>query len=87
MKMRQQEGQDDHANVVGECDVCGTEIYRFRGQGGDLMCPNSACPAIYNIFGQRLRDDLHTRRNPSEYDDEIGDLEGYEIAMSGEEDW
>lgn len=81
MKMRKQPDQDDHANIEGECDQCGATLYRFRGQG-DIYCD---CGAIYNCFGQRLRDDLNTRPNPSEYDDDIGDLEGYEIAMSREE--
>jgi hypothetical protein len=70
----------DHANVQGNCDVCGTTLYRFRGQG-DIVCTNPTCPAIYNSFGQRLRDDLYSRPNPSEYDDDIGDMEGYEEAM------
>jgi hypothetical protein len=36
------------------------------------------CGTEYNGSGQRLRDNW--RDNPSNYDDEIGDLEGYEIA-------
>jgi hypothetical protein len=82
MKMTQQPDQDDHANTQGNCDKCGEIILRFRGQG-DLYCD---CGAIYNCGGQRLRDDLNTRPNPSAYDDDIGDMEGYEIAMTrGEE--
>lgn len=77
MKMTQQPNQDDHANTQGNCDRCGTLILRFRGQG-DLQCHN--CGANYNCSGQRLRDDLHTRVNPSEYDDEISDLEGDELS-------
>lgn len=70
---------------VGECDRCHTQIQRWRGQG-DIQCPS--CGANYNCFGQRLRDDLHTRVNPSEYDDEIGDLEGDEISWARMgEDW
>lgn len=71
-----------HDQSVGHCDRCHTQISRFRGQG-DITC--SACGAIYNCFGQRLRDDLHTRVNPSEYDDEIGDLEGDEISWLRQE--
>ena len=67
----------------GRCDRCDTPIERYRGQGADLECPT--CGALYNIFGQRLRDDLHTRVNPSEYDDNIGDLEGDEMSYHGEE--
>lgn len=54
------------------CD-CGEEVYRYRGES-DVSC--GECGAWYNASGQRLRDDW--RGNPSNYDDEIGDLEGYE---------
>lgn len=46
--------------------------------------PQCECGAFYNIWGQRLRDDLHTRVNPSEYDADIGDLEGDEMSYRGE---
>lgn len=65
---------------VANCERCGKEISRYRGQD-DVDC---ACGVIYNCFGQRLRDDLRTRVNPSEYDDEIGDMEGYEMAYAGD---
>lgn len=81
MKMTPIPGDDDHANVQGNCDQCGELLFRYRGQG-DISCD---CGAIYNSFGQRLRDDLYTRRNPSDYDEEIGDLEGYEMAYGGDE--
>lgn len=61
----------------GPCDRCATVLYRYRGQG-DISCPK--CDANYNCSGQRLRDDLHTRINPSEYDDDISDLEGDELS-------
>lgn len=77
MQMRQQPDSDDHSNVEGNCDRCNQLLYRFRGQG-DIHCN---CGAIYNAFGQRLRDDLNTRPNPSEWDEDIDDLTGYEIAM------
>jgi len=67
----------DHSNTEGDCDRCGTKILRFRGQG-DLQCHE--CGANYNCSGQRLRDDLHTRINRSEYDDDINDLEGDELS-------
>ena len=57
-----------------DCQRCGAEVRRYRGQC-DVDC--SDCGACYNASGQRLRDDW--RGNPSVYDDEIGDLEGYEI--------
>lgn len=78
MKLTQQPNQDDHANVQGNCDQCNTLLFRFRGEG-DIDCPG--CGAIYNCFGQRLRDDLYTRPNPSDTDDDVGDVEGYELAM------
>ena len=64
----------DDGHSEWECD-CGATVYRYRGQG-DVSCPE--CDAQYNCFGQRLRDDW--RDNPSNYDDSIGDLEGFEIA-------
>lgn len=60
-----------------DCDKCGNEIRRYRGQS-DVDCHN--CGACYNASGQRLRDDW--RGNPSVYNDDIGDLEGYEIQHS-----
>ena len=41
------------------------------------------CGTEYNGAGQRLRDDW--RGNPSLYDDEVGDLEGFEQQHAG--DW
>lgn len=62
-----------------DCDKCGEVVTRYRGQS-DVDCD---CEACYNAGGQRLRDDW--RGNPSNYDDEIGDLEGFEMQHSG--DW
>lgn len=81
MEMRIQPDQDDHANTQGHCDNCGTLIQRFRGEN-DLDC---RCGAIYNSSGQRLRDDLRTRVNPSEFDDNIDDLTGDELSYRGRE--
>lgn len=78
--MRLERHEDEPDLSSGTCDQCGATVYRWRGQD-DIDCD---CGAIYNCFGQRLRDDLYSRPNPSEYDDEIGDLEGYEIAMNGD---
>lgn len=58
---------------------CDGTVERYRGEG-DVECPECGTP--YNAAGQRLRDDY--RYNPSMYDDEIGDLEGYEIQH---QDW
>lgn len=62
------------------CEQCGATVARYRGQG-DVDCPR--CGACYNAFGQRLRDDW--RGNPSAWDDEIGDLDGFEIQHAGDE--
>lgn len=65
-----------------DCERCNREIRRYRGQG-DVDCGN--CGACYNAGGQRLRDDW--RGNPSNWDDEIGDLEGFEIQQLRKERW
>lgn len=61
------------------CIDCGTNVERYRGES-DVDCPK--CGACYNAFGQRLRDDW--RGNPSNYDDEIDDLDGYEMQHADE---
>lgn len=58
-----------------DCEVCGSLVERYRGQG-DVSC--RTCGAEYNAFGQRLR--TNWRNNRSNYDDEVGDLEGYEMS-------
>jgi protein-arginine kinase activator protein McsA len=58
------------------CEKCGATVERYRGQD-DVSC--SECGTPYNCFGQRLRDDY--RDNPSNYDSDIGDMEGYEMEM------
>jgi DNA-directed RNA polymerase subunit RPC12/RpoP len=62
-----------------KCGDCGNVVERYRGEG-DVRCN---CGANYNASGQRLRDDY--RGNPSMWDDEIGDMEGYEMQHAG--DW
>lgn len=62
------------------CDNCGSTVERWHGQSYPSC---GRCGAEYNAGGQRLRDDW--RGNPSTWDDEIGDLEGYEIQHAG--DW
>jgi hypothetical protein len=61
-----------------DCDKCNGEVRRYRGQS-DVDCE---CGACYNAGGQRLRDDW--RGNPSNYDSEIGDMEGYELQHAGD---
>lgn len=61
------------------CGTCDRHLERYRGQS-DVPCD---CGAEYNSGGQRLRDDW--RRNPSLYDESIGDLDGFEIAHARDE--
>ena len=61
-----------------DCQKCKAEVRRYRGQS-DVSCD---CGAQYNASGQRLRDDW--RGNRSNYDSEIGDMEGYEMQHSGD---
>lgn len=61
-----------------DCDRCQKEVTTSGGH--DVTCQN--CDAEYNGSGQRLRDDW--RGNPSNYDDEIGDMEGYEMQHAGD---
>ena len=57
-----------------ECRRCGSTVTAWGGH--DTSC--GKCHAQYNGFGQRLRDDWQD--NLSAYDEDIGDLEGSEIA-------
>lgn len=72
------EERDNGITNAWHCERCNARIDRYRGTD-DQVCN---CGAIYNCFGQRLRNDLYSRPNPSEYDENIGDMEGYEMAMS-----
>lgn len=60
------------------CDRCNRPVTRWRGMA-DVSCP---CGAEYNAGGQRLRDDW--RSNPSAWDDEVSDLEGFEYQHAGD---
>jgi hypothetical protein len=73
---------DDEEKPTWEkpCERCGHTVTRWRGMS-DVSCDK--CDAQYNAGGQRLRDDW--RGNPSTWDDEVGDLEGYEIQHMGDE--
>lgn len=62
-----------------DCEQCGDRVDRYRGDT-DVACD---CGAWYNSGGQRLRDDW--AGNPSNYDDEISDMEGFEMQHAG--DW
>ena len=61
-----------------DCDKCKREVRRYRGSSS----ASCECGAQYSINGQRYRDNW--RDNPSNYDSEIGDMEGYEMEMAGD---
>lgn len=80
MSIQLTQDPDDPNLRTGTCEACGSEVSRYRGED-DIEC---RCGAQYNASGQRLRDDW--RGNPSTWDDDIGDLGGYEIQHAGG-DW
>jgi hypothetical protein len=57
---------------------CGSEVRRYRGQS-DVMCQ---CGQWFNAGGQPLRSGW--RGNPSNWDEDISDLDGYEIQYGGD---
>lgn len=59
---------------------CGTTVFRYRGRG-DVSC--SECGNWYNAFGQRLRNDW--QGNQSNYDDDVSDLDGYELQYANDQ--
>lgn len=72
------EGHEQITRVF-RCDNCSRIVERWRGQD-DLQCE---CGAWYNTFGQRLRDDW--QGNPSNYDEDISDMDGFEIQQLSKE--
>ena len=70
----------DRTEYTGTCDQCNQPVIAYRREGDFTH----DCGAIYNAFGQRLRDDLYSRPNRSEWDEDCGDLEGmYEADLWG----
>ena len=63
---------------VKECESCGYDIERYRGQSG-VTC---GCGAQYNAAGQRLRDDWQGNR--SNFDEDVSDMDGYEDQFEGD---
>lgn len=70
----------DDGHSEWKCSRCKATVYRYRGES-DVSCDR--CGAEYNAAGQQLRDDW--RGNMSNYDDEIGDMEGYEIQHANDD--
>lgn len=60
------------------CD-CGRAMARYPRQG-DQSCPD--CGQWFNAGGQRLRSNWTD--NPSTHDEEIGDLEGFEMSHAND---
>lgn len=80
---RIEDSVDSEGFIIGgysawDCEKCGSEVRRYRGQSN----ADCGCGASYNAVGQRLRDDW--RGNPSNWDDEISDLEGYEMQYAND---
>lgn len=69
----------DDGSSSWPCRDCKKIVWRFPGTSS-ASCGN--CGAQYSIFGQPFR--RNWRDNPSNYDSDIGDMEGYEIEMSGD---
>ena len=68
----------DLRSYGGVCD-CGEDLLAYGGYD-EFECEK--CGAEYNIFGQRLRSDW--RNNRSNWDDEVDDMTGYELAYAGD---
>ena len=68
---------DGYRYTKVDCD-CGREAY---GDGWTVSC--NACGREYNGSGSLLRSDW--RGNPSLYDDDISDPDGYEIQHADDE--
>lgn len=61
---------------VFNCD-CGETLHVTRHNAWSVDCE---CGRRYNGSGQRLRSNWDD--NPSCYDDEVGDMEGYESSIA-----
>ena len=62
------------------CTQCDKHLERHTGED-DISCPR--CLTEHNAFGQALR--VGWRDNPSTWDDDVNDLEGFEQAETGRE--
>lgn len=66
-----------HRHREWPCGNCGTTVH---ATSYDADCPK--CGACYNVYGQRLRDNW--RSNCSNYDENVGDMDGYEMSLAGD---
>lgn len=62
------------------CGRCGHEMERYTGMS-EVSCHK--CGTTHNAFGQRLRDDW--AGNSSNWDEDVSDMDGYEIQYAGDE--
>ena len=69
----------DLRHYEGTCD-CGETLVSYGGYN-EFSCEK--CGTEYTIFGQRLRSDW--RSNSSNWDREMDDMTGYELAYAGDE--
>lgn len=65
-----------HTHREWKCD-CGATVH---SSGRDADCDR--CGACYNLWGQQLN--RNWRSNMSNFDSEVGDMEGYENALAGD---
>jgi|GEM_PF-498333 len=63
-----------------KCNRCKATVSRYRGEG-DVTCDR--CGAEYNAAGQQLRDDW--RGNSSSWDEDVSDMDGFEIQHSNDD--
>ncbi len=70
----------DDGHSEWKCNRCGATVERWPGMS-DVDCEK--CGAWYNAAGQQLRDDW--MGNPSNYDDDISDLDGYEMQHADDD--
>jgi hypothetical protein len=78
------DGTSDPREWGAVCPRCGKlSLFRYVGDS-DVDCITPNCGASFNCWGQQLRDDW--RGNSSNYDDDISDMEGFEMQHAGD-DW
>jgi hypothetical protein len=72
--------EEEEPTWVKPCGRCGTRMERWHGQS-IVTCDK--CHADHNAFGQRLRDDWYG--NSSNWDEDVSDMDGYEMQYAGDE--
>lgn len=75
----EEEPEEEQPDWQKPCGRCGETITRWRG----MTYVYCNCGAEHNAGGQLLRDDW--RGNSSTWDEDVSDLDGYEIQHAGDE--